>query len=68
MGTKPLSRKKPITITQVGWATLFLALVGGGCGFFIGGPVTMVVAFVECLVGGFIILYICASFIELLRK
>jgi hypothetical protein len=28
----------------------------------------MVVAFVECLVGGFIILYICASFIELLRK
>ena len=68
MGTKPLSGKKPITVTQVGWGALFVAVAGGVYGFFTGGPTTMIIGFIECLTGGFIILYICASFIELFRK
>jgi hypothetical protein len=41
---------------------------GGVYGFFNSGPTAMIIGFIEFLAGGFIILYMCASFIELLRK
>lgn len=68
MGTKPQSGKKAITVTQVGTAALVLAIGGGVYGFFSGGPVNMLIAFVEWFVAGFILFYICASFIVLFRK
>jgi len=68
MVTKPQSRKKTITVKQVGWAALSLAIVGGIYGFFTSGLANMIMVFFECLVAGFILIYIGSSFIELLRK
>jgi hypothetical protein len=68
MVTKPQSKKKAITVTQVGWAAFFLAIVGGIYGFFTGGPVKMIPGFVEWFIAGFILLYVVASFIELFRR
>ena len=68
MGTKPQSKKKAITIIHVGWAALFLALGGGIYGFYTGGPVNMIIVFAEWFIMGFILSYICASFIELFRR
>ena len=68
MGTESQSRKKAITVTQVGWAALFLAIAGGVYGFFTGGPVNMIIAFVASFIAGFILFYVCASFIVLLRR
>jgi len=68
MGTKPQTRKKAITLIQVGWVALFLAIAGGVYGFYTGGPVGMAIVFAEWFIGGFILTYVCASFIELLRK
>jgi hypothetical protein len=68
MGTRPQSRKNPITIKQVGLLAFVFALAGGIYGFYTGGPVRMVIIFAECLITGFAILYFIASFIELLRK
>ena len=68
MGTKPQSRKKAITIIQVARVALFLALAGGVYGFITGGPGNMIVVFVACFIVGFILSYVCASFIELSRK
>jgi len=68
MATKSQFRRKAISVTQVGWAAFFFAILGGIYGLFTGGPVNMIILFVECLVGGFIFLYIGASFIELLQK
>jgi hypothetical protein len=68
MGTRPQSKKMPITIKQVGLLAFVFALAGGIYGFYTGGPVRMVIIFFECLVAGFAILYFVASFIELLRK
>jgi len=68
MATKSQFRRKAITITQVGWAAFFFALAGSIYGLITGGPVNMIILFVECFIGGFILLFIGASFIELLRK
>ncbi|MDP3565355.1 MAG: hypothetical protein Q8R70_12795 [Methanoregula sp.] len=68
MSTKLQSGKKTITVTQVGWAASLLAIVGGMYGYFQGGPVNMFIGFVEGFVAGFILFYVCASFIVLLRK
>ena len=68
MGTRPQSRKNPITIKQIGVLAFVFALAGGIYGFFTGGPVSMGIVFAECLIAGFAILYFVASFIELLRK
>jgi len=68
MGTKSQSKNKAITVTQVGWAALFLAIAGGVYGFFNGGLVNMFIGFVESFIAGFILFYVCASFIVLLRK
>jgi len=68
MATKPQSGKKAITVKQVGLVALVLAIAGGLYGFVSGGMVSMVILFVECLIAGFIVIYICASFIELARK
>jgi type IV secretory pathway VirB6-like protein len=68
MATKSQFRRKAISVTQVGWAAFFFAIVGGIYGLFTGGPANMIILFVECFIGGFILFYIGASFIELLRK
>jgi len=70
LSTKLQSGKKTITVTQVGWAALLLAIVGGMHGYFEGGggPVNMFIGFVKGFVAGFILFYVCASFIVLLRK
>ena len=68
MGTKPKTEKKPITVRQVGLAALFLAVVGGMYGLYVGGLVHMIILFTESFAIGFIALYAGASFIELLRK
>jgi hypothetical protein len=68
MGTRPQSRKNPITIKQIGILAFVFALAGGIYGFYTGGPASMGIVFAECLVAGFAILYFVASFIELLRK
>ena len=68
MSTKLQSVKKTITVTQVGWAASLLAIVGGIFGYFTGGPVNMIIAFIASFIAGFIIFYICASFMVLLRK
>jgi hypothetical protein len=68
MGTKPQIKKKAITLIQVGWVALFFAILGGFYGFFTGGPERMIIIFVEWFIAGFIISYVCASFIELLRR
>lgn len=68
MSPKPQSRKKPITINQVGLIACIIAFAGAVYGFVTGGMVTMIVLFAECLVVGFVLIYVCASFIELLRK
>jgi hypothetical protein len=68
MATKSQFRRKAISVIQVGWAAFFFALVGGIYGFFTGGSANMIILFVECFIGGFILFYIGASFIELLRK
>jgi hypothetical protein len=68
MGVKSTSKKQPITVTQVGLASLILAIVGGIIGFFTGGLESMAIGFAEWFIAGFILLYIVASFIELLRK
>jgi zinc transporter ZupT len=68
MSTKNQSGTKAITVTQVGWAASLLAIVGGMYGFFTGGPVNMIIGFIEWFIAGFILFYVCASFIVLLRK
>ena len=68
MGTRPQSRKNPITIKQIGVLAFVFALAGGVYGFFTGGPVRMVIVFAECFIAAFVLLYFIASFIELLRK
>jgi hypothetical protein len=68
MAAKSRSRRKAITLIQVGWVAFFFAIAGGIYGLFTGGPVNMIILFVACFVGGFILSYVGASFIELLRK
>ena len=68
MAAKPQSKRKAITLIQVGWVAFFFALAGSIYGLITGGPVNMIILFVECFIGGFILFYIGASFIELLRK
>ena len=68
MGTRPQSRKNPITIKQIGVLAFVFALAGGIYGFYTGGPVSMVIVFAECLIAAFVLLYLIASFIELFRK
>lgn len=68
MGTRKQSKKNPITIKQIGVLALVFAIAGGIYGLYTGGPVRMVIVFIECLIAAFILLYLIASFIELLRK
>jgi hypothetical protein len=68
MSAKPQSGASPITVKQVGMISLCIAIIGGVYGFSTGGPVRMIFAAVECLIVGFVVLYIGASFIELSRK
>jgi zinc transporter ZupT len=68
MGTKSKSKRKAITITQVGLASLILAIVGGIVGFYTGGLESAIIGFAEWFIAGFVLLYIAASFIELLRR
>jgi zinc transporter ZupT len=68
MGTQSKSKKQPITVKQVGLASLILAIVGGIIGFYTGGFVSGIIGFAEWFVAGFVLLYLVASFIELLRK
>ena len=68
MGTRPQSGKNPITVKQIGVLAFVFALAGGIYGFYTGGPVSMVTVFAECLIAAFVLLYLIASFIELLRK
>jgi len=68
MAMKSQSGKKTITVTHVGWAASFLAIVGGVYGFFTGGAVSMITGFIEWFAAGFILFYVCASFIVLFRK
>jgi hypothetical protein len=68
MGTKPQSRKKPITIIQVAGVALIFAIAGGIYGFFTGGPLNIIITSAECFIAGFAVLYVGASFIELSRK
>jgi hypothetical protein len=65
---KPQSKKTAITVIHVAWAALIFAIAGGIYGFITGGPVNMAIVFTGCFTGGFIFLYICASFIELSRR
>jgi LytS/YehU family sensor histidine kinase len=67
-GMKSQLRKKAITVIQVAWVGLIIAVVGGIYGFYTGGPINMIVVFFEGLIIGFILAYVCASFIELSRK
>jgi hypothetical protein len=68
MGTKPQSRKKPITVIQVACVALIFAIAGGIYGFFTGGPISMITIFAESFVASFVLIYVVASFIELSRK
>jgi hypothetical protein len=68
MSTRIQSGNKVITVIRVAWAALALAVAGGVYGFFTGGQNSMIIGFIEWFVAGFIIFYICASFIVLLRK
>ena len=68
MSTKPQSKKKIITVTQVCLAALFLAAVGGLYGFYTGGPVSMIIGFAEWFIAGFVFSYIIASFLVLLHR
>ena len=68
MGTKPPSAKKVITVKQVGLAAAVFGVLGGIYGYFNGGPYNVVILFAECFISGFVVFYICASFIALLRK
>jgi F0F1-type ATP synthase assembly protein I len=68
MGVQSKSKKQPITVKQVGLASLILAIIGGIVGFYTGGLESTIIGFVEWLIAGFILLYFVASFIELLRK
>ncbi len=65
---KNQSGQKAITIIHVGWAAVFFAIAGGVYGFYTGGPVKMIIVFAEGFIAGFILSYICASFIELFRR
>lgn len=62
------SNRKPITVKQVGLASLILAIVGGTVGFYTGGFENMIIGFAEWFIAGFVLLYIVASFVELLRR
>jgi len=68
MAAKPQTKRKAITLIQVGWVAFFFALAGGIYGLITGGPVHMIILFVACFIGAFILSYVGASFIELLRK
>jgi len=68
MAVKPRSKNKTITVNQVALVSVVFALGGAGYGFFTGGTVKMVILFSECFIGGFILFYIGASFIELFRR
>ena len=68
MGTRKQSKKNPITLKQIGVLALVFAIAGGIYGLYTGGPVRMVIVFIECLIAAFILLSLIASFIELLRK
>jgi hypothetical protein len=68
MAAKSQTKRKAITLIQVGWVAFFCALAGGIYGLITGGPLQMIILFVECFIGGFILSYVGASFIELLRK
>ncbi|MGA9620499.1 hypothetical protein [Methanoregula sp.] len=62
------SKRNPITVKQVGLASFILAIVGGIIGFYTGGLENMIIGFAEWFIAGFILLYVVASFIELLWK
>jgi hypothetical protein len=66
MGTP--AKRKPITVKQVCLASFIPAVVGGIIGFSTGGPESAAIGFAEWLVAGFVILYVAASFVELLWK
>lgn len=72
MGTtaKTISKpkRKPITVKQVGLASLIVAIIGGIIGFFTGGLERMAIGFCEWFAVGFVLLYVAASFIELLWR
>jgi hypothetical protein len=68
MGTKPQFRRKAITVNQVGLVALVPGIAGGVYGFLSGGMMGMIIGFIEWFAAGFVLIYICASFIELFRK
>jgi len=68
MGIQSKSKKQPITVKQVGLASLILAIVGGIIGYYNAGLESAAIGFAEWFIAGFVLLYIVASFIELLRK
>jgi len=68
MGTKSQPKNKAITVTQVIFVALFLAVTGGIYGFFTRGIGGMIILFFECFIAGFVLFYVGASFIELSRR
>ena len=68
MSAKPQSGAYPITVKQVGMISLCIAIIGAAYGFSTGGPVRMIFAAGECLIVGFIVLFIGAGLIEFSRK
>ena len=53
------SNRKPITVKQVGLASLILAIVGGTVGFYTGGFENMIIGFAEWFIAGFVLFVHC---------
>jgi len=68
MSTRPQAGKKRITVKQVALVAAVPGISGGLYGFITGGPLSMMIQFAEFFIAGFVVVYVCASFVVLLRK